>query len=74
MLLEVARRYADLVQGVEVERFRVVGESYELRAMVSLRDGSKVCVHVGASDVVEASEVRTLDQVFAYIRRHGSCQ
>ena len=117
MWLEVARRYADLVQGVEVERFRVVGESYELRATVSLRDGSKVCVkeylfldgsrkdayhgqdqaghlisrwdnashwrglssyphhrHVGASDVVEASEVRTLDQVFADIRRHGSCQ
>jgi len=117
VLLDLARRYADLVEGIEVERFRVVGESYELRARVSLKDGSQVLVkeylfldgtrkyayhwqdhhgrlisrwdnaphwrelasyphhrHVGASGVVEVSEVRTLDEVFAYIGRHGSRQ
>lgn len=44
MLLELAKRYSDLIQEIEIERFRVVGASYELRAVISLRDGSKLFV------------------------------
>lgn len=44
MLLDLAKRYSDLVKEIEVERFRVVGASYELRVIFSLRDGSKLFV------------------------------
>ena len=44
MLLELARRYADIIQTIEVERFRLVGASYELRATIVLKDGSRVFV------------------------------
>ena len=44
MLLELARRYADIIQAIEVERFRSVGASYELRAIIALKDGSKLFV------------------------------
>ena len=44
MLLDLAKRYYDLVQEIEVERFRIVGASYELRVVFSLRDGSKLFV------------------------------
>ena len=44
MLLELARRYADIIQTIEVERFRIVGTSYELRAIMMLQDGSKLFV------------------------------
>ena len=42
MLLELARRYADIIQTIEVERFRIVGTSYELRAIITLKDGSQL--------------------------------
>jgi hypothetical protein len=41
MLLDLVRQYRDLIQAVEVERFRVVGTSYELKAVLLLRDGSQ---------------------------------
>lgn len=44
MLLELARRYRDIIQAIEVERFRIVGASYELRAIIALKDGSKLFV------------------------------
>ena len=44
MLRDLAKRYADIIQQVEVERFHVVGESYELRASCSLKDGLKLFV------------------------------
>ena len=44
MLLELTRQYADIIQDVEVERFRVVGASYELRASIVLKDGSTLFV------------------------------
>ena len=44
MLLELARRYADIIQAIEVERFRIVGTSYELRAIMTLKDGAKLFV------------------------------
>jgi hypothetical protein len=34
VLLELARRYGDIIQAIEVERFRIVGASYELRATI----------------------------------------
>lgn len=42
MLLELTKRYPDLIQEIGVERFRIVGDSYELRAVISLKDGSKL--------------------------------
>ena len=44
MLLNLARRYADLIRAIEVERFRVVGASYELRAVLTLQDGAQLFV------------------------------
>jgi hypothetical protein len=44
MLLHLAKRYPDLIQKIEVERFRIVGESYELNAVIFLQDGSKLFV------------------------------
>ena len=44
MLLELARRYADIIQAIEVERFRIVGASYEFRASIALKDGSTLFV------------------------------
>jgi hypothetical protein len=44
VLLELARRYADIIQAIEVERFRIVGASYELRATIALKDGSTLVV------------------------------
>ena len=44
MLLELARRYGDIIQAIEVERFRIVGASYELRAVITLQDGAKLFV------------------------------
>jgi len=42
MLLDLAKRYSDIIQQIEVERFRVVGASYEFRAAMLLTDGSKL--------------------------------
>ena len=44
MLLELARQYADIIQAIEVKRFRIVGASYELRAIIALQDGSALFV------------------------------
>jgi len=44
MLLDLAKQYSDIIQQIEVERFRVAGASYELRAVISLNDGSKLFV------------------------------
>jgi hypothetical protein len=44
VLLKLARQYADIIQAIEVERFRVVGVSYELRAIIALKDGSQLFV------------------------------
>lgn len=44
MLLDLVRQYQDLIQAVEVERFRVVGTSYELKAVLLLRNGSQLFV------------------------------
>jgi hypothetical protein len=44
VLLELARRYGDIIQAIEVERFRIVGDSYELRAIMTLKDGAKLFV------------------------------
>lgn len=44
MLLELAKQYPDLIEAIEVERFRVVGASYELRAVIRLKDQSTVFV------------------------------
>ena len=44
MLLELARQYADIIQAIEVERFRSVGASYEFRALITLHDGSQLFV------------------------------
>ncbi len=41
MLLDLVKQYPELIQEVEVERFRVVGASYELRAVLVLKDGSR---------------------------------
>lgn len=42
MLLDLARQYADIIQAIEVERFRSVGASYEFRARITLHDGSQL--------------------------------
>jgi hypothetical protein len=111
MLLELAKQYSDIIQHLEVERFRVAGASYELRANLLLTDGSKLFVkdylfldgtrkyayhwqdpeghllsrwdnaphwkdlksyphhrHVGEEDIVESSDVRTLEDVLKHIR------
>lgn len=111
MLLDLAKLYADVIQQMEVERSRVVGDSYELKATISPNDGSKLFVkdylfldgtrryayhwqdaagqflrrwdnaphwkavntyphhqHVGSEDRVEASAVRTLEDVLKHIR------
>lgn len=44
MLFDLVRQYADLILEVEIERFRLVGSSYELRAAISLRDGSTLFI------------------------------
>jgi Family of unknown function (DUF6516) len=44
VLLELARQYADIIQAIEVERFRSVGASYEFRALITLHDGSQLFV------------------------------
>ncbi len=44
MLLALVKQYPELIQEVEVERFRVVGASYELRAVLVLKDGSRLFV------------------------------
>lgn len=44
MLLELARQYADIIQAIEVERFRIVGASYELRLTIALHDGSTLFI------------------------------
>jgi hypothetical protein len=44
VLLELARQYADIIQAIEVERFRIVGASYELRLTIALNDGSTLCI------------------------------
>ena len=44
MLLELARQYADIIQAIEVERFRSVDASYEFRALITLHDGSQLFV------------------------------
>ena len=44
MLLELARRYGDIIQAIEVQRFRIAGASYELRAVMTLKDGAKLFV------------------------------
>jgi hypothetical protein len=44
VILELARQYADIIQSLEVERFRIVGASYELRAIIELKDGSTLFV------------------------------
>ena len=44
MLLELARQYADIIQAIEVERFRIVGASYELRLTIVLNDGSTLFI------------------------------
>jgi Family of unknown function (DUF6516) len=44
MLLDLVRQYRDLIQAVEVERFRVVGTSYELKAVLLLKNGSQLFV------------------------------
>ena len=44
MLLELARQYADIIQAIEVERFRSVGASYAFRALITLHDGSQLFV------------------------------
>jgi hypothetical protein len=110
VLLDLAKQYADIVQGIEVEKFRIVGDSYELRATFLLKDGSRLFVkdylfldgtrkyayhwqdrpgrlinrwdnvphwnelqsyphhrHVGAADVVESSDVRTIEDALKYI-------
>jgi hypothetical protein len=44
LLLKLFKHYADVVQDIQVERFRRVGTSYELRAVVFLCDGGKLYV------------------------------
>lgn len=44
MLLELTRQYADIIQDMEVERLRVLGASYELRASIVMQDGSTLFV------------------------------
>ncbi len=44
MLLELARQYVDIIQAIEVERFRIVGASYELRVTMALKDGSTLFI------------------------------
>ena len=44
MLLDLVKQYPELVQGVEVERFRVVGAGYELKATLFLKDGSQLFI------------------------------
>jgi hypothetical protein len=44
VLLDLAKRYSDVIQQVEVERFRIEGDSYELRAVFVLADQSKLFV------------------------------
>lgn len=44
MLLRILSHYADIVRDIQVDRFRIVGTSYELREAVFLRDGSKLYV------------------------------
>lgn len=79
MLLDLAKRYSDFVEEIEVERFRIVGASYELRVIFSLRDGSKLFVkdylkfyphhrHAGSAGVVEPSKVRSIEDVLKFIR------
>jgi hypothetical protein len=46
VLLELARQYADIIQAIEVERFRSVGTSYEFRALITLHDGSQLFVKI----------------------------
>ena len=41
---KLARRYGDIIQAIEVERFRIVGASYELQAVIILKDGAKLFV------------------------------
>lgn len=110
VLLDLAKQYADIVQSIEVEKFRIVGASYELRATFLLKDGSRLFVkdylfldgtrkyayhwqdragrlinrwdnvahwkelqtyphhrHVGAADVVETSDVRTVEDALKCI-------
>lgn len=110
MLRDLAKQYAAIVQGIEVEKFRIVGASYELRATFSLKDGSRLFIkdylfldgtrkyayhwqdragrlisrwdnvphwnelqsyphhrHGGAVDVVETSDVRTVEDALQYI-------
>ena len=113
MLLRILKHYADIVQDIQVERFRRVGTSYELRAVIFLRDGAKLYVkdylyqdgirkyayqwqkkegqnvgrwdnsphwpnlktfphhfHNGQSSTVESSNIRNLESVLKYIRKH----
>lgn len=44
MLYEVLAQYAAIVREVSVERFRFIETAYELRASITLRDGSVVHV------------------------------
>ncbi len=44
MLLDLVKQYPELIQEVEVDRCRVVGVSYELRAVLVLKDGSRLLV------------------------------
>lgn len=44
MLLDLANQYSDIIGKIEVERFRIVGSSYELRAIFLLNDMSKLYV------------------------------
>jgi hypothetical protein len=44
MLLDLVKQYPDLIQTIEIERFRVVGTSYELKAALWLKDGSRLFV------------------------------
>ncbi|MFH1674844.1 MAG: DUF6516 family protein [Pseudomonadota bacterium] len=43
-MFKLLKRYDDIVQDIQVERFRRVGISYELRAVLSICDGSKLYV------------------------------
>ena len=57
MLLDLVKQYPDLIQEAEVERFRIVGASYELRGSLLLKDGSRLFVkdYVFSEDLPSSS-------------------
>jgi hypothetical protein len=51
MLLELAKQYPDLIEAIEVERFRVVGVSYELKAVIRLEESLRLTLVFPQTDI-----------------------